>query len=80
MITQTAIGCKLDCDILAALKAEASASGRKSNRIINDALVLYIHWADMCRRIQCNSAPNIEINAFYQEHRNAYKNYYKLQL
>lgn len=69
MITQTAIGCKLDCDILEDLKTEAAISGKKCNRIINDAIVIYIHWADMCRRIGCGSAPNIEINAFYQEHR-----------
>jgi hypothetical protein len=69
MITQQAIGCKLDCDILAALKAEAAASGRKSNRIINDAITLYVNWVDMCRRIGCGSAPNLEINSFYQEHR-----------
>lgn len=80
MITQTAIGCKLDCDILAALKAEASASGKKPNRIINDALVIYLQWADMCRHIQCGSAPNIEINAFYQDYKNAYQSYYRCHL
>lgn len=80
MITQTAIGCKLDCDILAALKAEAAASGKKTNRIINDAIVMYIHWADMCRHIQRSSAPNIEVNMYYQEHRDAYKSYYRLHL
>lgn len=80
MITQIPIGCKLDADILAALKAEAAASGRKANRIINDAVVMYIHWADICRHIQCGSAANIEINGYYQEHKNVYKNYYTLQL
>ena len=80
MITQQAIGCKLDHDILAALKAEAAASGKKSNRIINDALIIYIHWVDMCRHIQCGSAPNIEINTFYQEHKEVLRMYYNLQL
>lgn len=69
MITQTAIGCKLDCDTLEELKTEAATSGKKCNRIINDAITLYVHWADMCRRIGCGSAPNIEINSFYQEHK-----------
>lgn len=76
MITQQSIGCKLDCDILAALKAESAVSGKKSNRIINDAVVMYIHWADMCRNIQCGSAANIEINAYYQQHKNIYRQYY----
>lgn len=80
MITQIPIGCKLDADILAALKAEASASGKKANRIINDAIVMYLHWVDMCRRINCGSAPNIDINAFYQEHKVIYKYYCNLQL
>ena len=69
MITQTAIGCKIDCDILEELKTEAAISGKKCNRIINDAIVIYIRWVDMCRRLECGSAPNIEINAFYQEHK-----------
>lgn len=80
MITQQAICCKIDCDILAALKAEAAASGKKSNRIINDAIVMYIHWADMCRHIQCGSAPNIEINEYYQEHKDTYRQYFSPQL
>lgn len=70
MITQQAISCKIDCDILAALRAEVAASGKKSNRIINDAINLYIDWVDTCRHIQLSGAPNLEINAFYQEHRN----------
>lgn len=80
MITQQAIGCKIDCDILAALKAEAAASGKKSNRIINDAIVIYIHWVDMCRRIQCGSAPNLEINGYYQDHKDVLRMYYNIQL
>lgn len=80
MITQKAIGCKIDSDILAALKEEAAVSDKKSNRIINDALIMYLHWADMCRRIGCGSAPNIEINTYYQEHKNIYRQYYPLQL
>lgn len=69
MITQKAICCKIDYGILEELKTEAAISGQKCNHIINDAIVIYIHWADMCRRIGCGSSPNIEINAFYQEHK-----------
>lgn len=79
MITQQAIGCKLDIDVLDALKVEASESGHKVNRIINDALIMYLDWVDICHNIQSGSAPNIEINIYYNKYKNVQKNYYKLQ-
>lgn len=69
MITQKSISCKLDNYTYESLKEESHVSGRKVNRIINNAIILYIRWVDMCRRIQCGSAPNLEINEFYQMHR-----------
>ena len=69
MINQKAISCKIDYCVYDALTQEAHVSGRKANRIIIDAIVMYVRWADMCRRIQCGSAPNIEINEFYQTYK-----------
>lgn len=69
MITQKAMSLKVDNCVYDALKEEAHVSGRKTNRIIIDAIVMYVRWADMCRRIQCGSAPNIEINEYYQTHK-----------
>lgn len=80
MITQTAIGCKLDCDVLDAVRTEAALSGHKVNRIINDALVMYLHWVNACRQIQRGSSPNIEFNVYYTLYKDVYQQYYKLQL
>lgn len=60
---------KVDNCVYDALKKEAHVSGRKTNRIIIDAIVMYVRWADMCRRIQCGSAPNLEINEYYQTYK-----------
>lgn len=69
MINQKAMSCKIDNCVYDALKDESHVSGRKVNRIIVDAIVMYVRWADMCRRIQCGSAANLEINEYYQTHR-----------
>lgn len=78
MITQQAISARLDYDVLKALDKEAFVSSHKRNRIIHDALVMYIQWVDMCRRIDTGSAPNIEINDYYKTFRRVAKNYDKL--
>lgn len=69
MITQQAISARIDYDVLKALDQEAFVSCHKRNRIIHDSLIMYIQWADMCRRIDAGSAPNIEINDYYQSFR-----------
>lgn len=80
MITQHAIGCKLDTDVLEALRIEAAMSGHKVNRIINDALVMYLHWANSCRQIQRGTSPNMELNVYYTLYKDVCRKTNKLQL
>ncbi len=72
MTNQKPMSCKIDNWAYESLKEEAHISGHKANRIINNAIVLYVQWVDMCRRIKCGSAPNLEINEFYQNNRYTY--------
>lgn len=80
MITQKAISARIDYDVLKALEQEQKVSSYTRNRIINDALILYLQWADMCRRINCGSSPNLEINDYFQRFRDVTNRYYRLQI
>lgn len=80
MVTQKAISVRIDYGILKALEQEQMASCHNRNRIIHDALVMYLEWVDMCRRINCGSSPNIEINNYYQSYRDASVKYCRLHI
>ena len=49
MVNQIAISAKIDYWINAQLQSEITASGKKRNRIINDALRLYFEYQDARR-------------------------------
>lgn len=80
MITQKPISARLDYNVMDALDKEVHISGHKRNRILHDALVMYIHWVDMCRRISMGSAPNLEINDYYQRYKNVSYDYFRLYM
>lgn len=80
MVTQKAISVRIYYDVLNTLELEQKASCHKRNRIINDALVMYLEWVDMCRRINCGSSPNIEINNYYQSYRDVLEKYCRLYI
>lgn len=50
MIGQKAISAKLDNEVLRLIDAEASVSGRKRNRLLNDAVLHYSKYLDDERR------------------------------
>lgn len=79
MVTQKAISVRIDYGVLKSIEQEVSASSHNRNRIIHDALVMYLQWADMCRRINSGSSPNLEINDFYQSYKDVTKRYFRLQ-
>lgn len=53
MVNQIAISAKIDCWIIEELEKEIAASGKKRNRIINDALRLYFKYQDARRADRC---------------------------
>lgn len=79
MVTQKAISVRIDYGVLKAIEKEHYTSGHNRNRIIHDALILYLQWADMCRRINCGSSPNLEINDYFQRFRDVTNRYRRLQ-
>lgn len=50
MVNQIAISAKIDSWIIDELDREIAASGKKRNRIINDALRIYFKYQDARRR------------------------------
>lgn len=80
MVTQKAISIRLDYGVLKAINQEQMISCHNRNRIIHDALIMYLQWADMCRRIDCGSSPNLEINNYYQSYRDVAKRYSRLYI
>lgn len=53
MITQKAISAKIEHGVLEELERESFASGKKKNRIINDAIRMYIEIQDLKRYLEC---------------------------
>ena len=78
MVTQKAISVRIDYGVLKTIEQEQNVSGHNRNRIIHDALIMYIQWADMCRRIHCGSSPNLEINNYYQGYKDVTKRHFRL--
>ncbi len=80
MITQKPISVRIDYGVLEAIEKEQEISCHNRNRIIHDALIMYLQWRDMCRRINCGSSPNIEMNIYYQEYKDVASRYCKLHI
>lgn len=80
MVTQKAISVRIDYSVLEAIDKEQETSCHKRNRIIHDALIMYLEWVDMCRRINCGSSANLEINNYYQSYRDVLKRYSRLPM
>lgn len=53
MITQKAISAKIEHGVLEELERESFTSGKKKNRIINDAIRLYVDMQDLKRYLAC---------------------------
>lgn len=53
MITQKAISAKIEHGVLEELERESFMSGKKKNRIINDAIRMYIDMQDFKRYLGC---------------------------
>lgn len=53
MITQKAISAKLEHEVLEELERESFTSGKKKNRIINDAIRMYVDMQDLKRYLAC---------------------------
>lgn len=53
MITQKAISAKIEHGVLEELERESFASGKKKNRIINDAIMMYVEFQDLRRYLAC---------------------------
>lgn len=53
MVNQTAISLKIDSWVLQELDKEVAASGKRRNRIINEAIALYIKYQDARRYDRC---------------------------
>lgn len=62
MTKQQAISVKIDDYNYYLLEQEVFASGRKRNRIINDAIRLYIGLQDVRRYIKCTSTHELQAN------------------
>lgn len=52
MVNQKAISVKLDLDVFDILEEEVSVGNMKRNTIINDAVRLYVDFADALRKIR----------------------------
>lgn len=53
MVNQTLISLKIDSWVLKELEKEVAASGKRRNRIINEAIALYIKYQDARRYDRC---------------------------
>lgn len=53
MVSQKPISLKLDPWVLHELEMEVAASGKKRNRIINEAIALYVKYQDARRYDRC---------------------------
>lgn len=55
MVNQIAISVKLDSGLLDELEKEVTTSGKRRNRIINEAIALYVKYQDARRADRCCS-------------------------
>lgn len=55
MVSQKLMSLKIDPWVLHELEKEVAASGKKRNRIINDAIALYVKYQDARRYDRCCS-------------------------
>ena len=53
MINQKSISAKIEHRVLEELERESFTSGKKKNRIINDAIRMYIDMQDLIRYLDC---------------------------
>lgn len=53
MITQKAISAKIEYGVFEELERESFTSGKKKNRIINDAIRMYVDMQDLKRYLAC---------------------------
>jgi len=60
MIVQKAISAKLDLEALQLLDEEASRSGRKRNRLLNDAVRHYVSFLDEARRREADDRQGVD--------------------
>lgn len=58
MVTQTPIAVKIAIQTLEALDSEVSAQARPRNRIINEALIIYLELVKLNRAIASNDSPD----------------------
>ena len=66
MVNQKAISAKIEYGVLEQLERESFTSGRKKNRIINDALKMYIDLQDLKRYLGCIKTESQRFNMTYR--------------
>ena len=65
MVNQKAISAKIEHGVLEELERESFASGKKKNRIINDAIRMYVEFQDLNRYLACIMSESQRFNMTY---------------